>query len=250
MKLTKSLYPKTFLHFTDKKSKLESILTNGYFRPSYARETIYNKDGIARRFGIPMVSFCNIRLSLLSEHTKKYGHYGIGLNDDWASKNNLNPVLYMSRYSDVFTLLDQQIRKFKNDKDIANEYSKNNDYQSLINILRYMKNHTGPLTREGKKEIDYCFADEMEWRFVPTHQEGIIPIALLSKINSTEEKNKYNDKIRNIHLDFGINDIKYIILKDKSQLSSFIKNLDKNGLKVNNELISKIFYSSQINDDL
>ncbi|EFL5930282.1 hypothetical protein AAG67_004917, partial [Escherichia coli] len=100
------------------------------------------------------------------------------------------------------------------------------------------------------KEIDYCFADEMEWRFVPTHQEGIIPIALLSKIKSTEKKNEYNDKINSIHLDFGINDINYIILKNKSQLSSFIKNLDKKGLEVSNELISKIFYSSQNNDDL
>ncbi|AXD33034.1 hypothetical protein CHD15_09570 [Salmonella enterica] len=37
--------------------------------------------------------FCNIRLSLLSEHTKKYGHYGIGLNDDWASKKQFKPCI-------------------------------------------------------------------------------------------------------------------------------------------------------------
>ncbi|EBU6604347.1 hypothetical protein DKP05_24575, partial [Salmonella enterica subsp. enterica serovar Derby] len=89
--------------------KLESIITCKFFRPSYARETIYGKNQQKiRYFGIPMVSFCNIRLSLLSEHTQKYGSYGIGLTYDWITRNNLNPVFYVSEHSNVFPQLDEQ----------------------------------------------------------------------------------------------------------------------------------------------
>lgn len=253
--MEKSLYPKTFLHFTSKINSLEKILTDGFFKPSYAREHIYGKDEVIRYFGIPMVSFCNIRLSLLSAHTKKYGHYGIGLTSEWANKNNLNPVLYMNRHADTFELLDSQLRKiFKGiDKESCNSETLNQmkDYLSLVNILRYIKNHTGPLIRKEREREKYCFADEMEWRFVPPISDSSIkPIVLLKNISDAMSKQEHNDRISHIHLDFDINDISYIILKNESQLPRFIGRLRKNGCIVNDSLISKIFYSTQINNDL
>lgn len=251
----KSLYPKTLLHFTNKINALESILIDGFFKPSYARERIYGEEGLIRYFGIPMVSFCNIRLSLLSEHTKKYGCYGIGLKQEWAAKNNLNPVLYMSKNSDTFKLLDAQLRRIIKGIDSSNKSSENftemENYISLVNILRYMKNHTGPLTRNKKQIEDYCFADEMEWRFVPSiHEKGIKPIALLNKINSTISKKEYNDKVKHIHLKFEVDDIRYIILKDEKQLEPFIIRLRRKGCVIDDRFVSKIFYSNQINEDL
>ncbi|EAO1152337.1 hypothetical protein EX001_23790, partial [Salmonella enterica] len=219
--MSKSLYPKTFFHFTNDIGKLESIITCGFFRPSYARETIYGKNQQRiRYFGIPMVSFCNIRLSLLSEHTQKYGSYGIGLTYDWITRNNLNPVFYVSRNSNVFPQLDEQIRNIKEDSAITKE-----SYNYLSNILRYVKNHTGPLIRDNKKRKNYCFADEMEWRFVPDISTNIIPIVLQKNINTKEKKEKLNDKIKYIHLKFTVDDIKYIMLKNEKDLMPFLEKL-------------------------
>ncbi|MBJ9819216.1 hypothetical protein I5679_20240 [Citrobacter koseri] len=255
MTMGKSLYPKTFLHFTKRIHALESILIDGFFKPSYARERIYGRKGLIRYFGIPMVSFCNIRLSLLSEHTKKYGCYGIGLTQEWAAKNNLNPVLYMSKNSDTFELLDEQLRIIikgidKNEQTVET-FTKMKNYISLVNILRYMKNHTGPLRRNNKKTVEYCFSDEMEWRYVPSiNEKGIIPIALLKNIRDSISKQEYNDKVEHIHLEFGIDDIRYIILKDKNQLNPFIKRLRKREYLINDEFVSKIFFSNHISEDL
>lgn len=244
--MSKSLYPKTFFHFTNDIEKLESIITCGFFRPSYARETIYGKNQQRiRYFGIPMVSFCNIRLSLLSEHTQKYGSYGIGLTYDWITRNNLNPVFYVSRNSNVFPQLDEQIRNIKEDSAITKE-----SYNYLSNILRYVKNHTGPLIRDNKKRKNYCFADEMEWRFVPDISTNIIPIVLQKNINTKEKKEKLNDKIKYIHLKFTVDDIKYIMLKNEKDLMPFLEKLRSQECDVNDKLISKIFYTSQIEDDL
>lgn len=244
--MSKSLYPKTFFHFTNDIKILESIITCKYFRPSYARETIYGKNQQKiRYFGIPMVSFCNIRLSLLSEHTQKYGSYGIGLTYEWITRNNLNPVFYVSRDSNVFLQLDEQIRNIKEDLAITKE-----SYNSLSNILRYIKNHTGPLIRDNKKRNNYCFADEMEWRFVPEINNNISPIVLQKNIDTKEKKEKLNDKIKHIHLKFTIDDIKYIMLKNEKDLIPFLENLRSQGCDVNAKLISKIFYTSQIEDDL
>ncbi|EEE4240174.1 hypothetical protein C6685_24040, partial [Salmonella enterica subsp. enterica serovar Derby] len=207
--MSKSLYPKTFFHFTNDIEKLESIITCKFFRPSYARETIYGKNQQKiRYFGIPMVSFCNIRLSLLSEHTQKYGSYGIGLTYDWITRNNLNPVFYVSEHSNVFPQLDEQIRNIKDDSVITKE-----SYNSLSNILRYIKNHTGPLIRDEQQDNNYCFADEMEWRYVPKSSTNIIPIVLQKNIDTKKKKEKLNDKIKHIHLKFTIDDIKYIMLE-------------------------------------
>ncbi|MED8860686.1 abortive infection system antitoxin AbiGi family protein, partial [Escherichia marmotae] len=98
-----SLHPKILFHFTDKDGLL-NILEHT-FKISYARERIQGKNEI-REFGIPMVSFCDIKLSDLKDHIDKYGDYGIGLNKAWANSKGLNPVWYVSKNSefpDAFT---------------------------------------------------------------------------------------------------------------------------------------------------
>ena len=43
-----------------------------------------------------MVCFCDIPLSRTEEHVKFYGEYGIGLAKEWAERNNVTPILYVS----------------------------------------------------------------------------------------------------------------------------------------------------------
>jgi hypothetical protein len=55
-------YPSILFHFTQKHDALKGILRNT-FRPSMARETIEN-NGADKEFAVPMVSFCDLRLSV------------------------------------------------------------------------------------------------------------------------------------------------------------------------------------------
>lgn len=76
-------YPDILFHFTSG-SGLRGILKEG-FQPSYALEKIVAQSQ-ERNFAVPMVSFCDLRLSELPFHMKKYGRFGIGLTKVWAKK--------------------------------------------------------------------------------------------------------------------------------------------------------------------
>ena len=86
----------TLFHFTKNAKSLKGILKNG-FLPRYCREDIkYLKNAEASKdcLGYPMVCFCDIPLSRISEHTKFYGSYGLGMTKEWGIKNALAPILY------------------------------------------------------------------------------------------------------------------------------------------------------------
>jgi len=85
----KSLYPDILFHFTTK-AGLFGILENT-FSISYAREKIIGNRKSAQ-FAVPMVSFCDLRLSQLKDHMDKYGNFGIGLTKEWANRNGLNSL--------------------------------------------------------------------------------------------------------------------------------------------------------------
>lgn len=100
-----SLYPDILFHFT-KKENLFKILESA-FNVSYAREIIIGKSS-EREFAIPMVSFCDLRLTELKSHMIKYGSYGIGLTKQWANANGLNPVMYIINSGHVDPLIPEQ----------------------------------------------------------------------------------------------------------------------------------------------
>ena len=52
---------------------------------------------------IPVVCFCDIPLSRISDHIGFYGNFGIGLTKEWAMSNGLNPLLYVSSTSSFTT---------------------------------------------------------------------------------------------------------------------------------------------------
>lgn len=81
----------SLIHFTKNKSTLCGILEND-FKIKYCLETI-NAKRHQYIGAVPMVSFCDIPLSEVKDHIKKYGAYGIGLSKQWGIKNGLNPVL-------------------------------------------------------------------------------------------------------------------------------------------------------------
>ena len=249
-----ALYTNILFHFTTKKS-LETILDNT-FKVSYARERILGGN-ITKEFAVPMVSFSDIRLSELKDNIGTYGKFGIGLTKDWAIKNGLNPVMYASQSSlftenfingieDFFRLLNKSI-------DTSGRYE--TAYNNTINTLRYIKNYKGDLIRKGKDTvIDYVFANEREWRYVPPITENILSFVPIEKIQTSQQKSAFNQKLGHLRLNFQPDDIKYLIVEKDSDINTLINHLRHAKSRFSKEtvdrLASRILTYDQIEKDV
>ncbi len=101
-------------HYTPKKEWLLNIIQNG-FKPRYSLEKLglfdnnnnidlledlldmkpESQEQLTDEFGIPMTSFCDIHLDLVSNHAKIYGKYALGLTKQWGEVQNITPVFYV-----------------------------------------------------------------------------------------------------------------------------------------------------------
>ncbi|RLW63863.1 MAG: hypothetical protein B6D73_13785 [gamma proteobacterium symbiont of Stewartia floridana] len=253
----KSLYPEILFHFCQKQA-LFGIL-GSTFRVSYAKEKIIGKSK-EREIGVPMVSFCDLKLSEITSHMNKYGNYGIGLTKEWANKNGLNPVLYISRHSPFtdgllsgLNSIHAHRRKLEKSGD-SKELS--TDYMNIYNTYRYVKNYEAPLHRKGHQKIEkYRFADEREWRYVPPlDNTSLQPFVPLEAIKTEKKKSELNESIRNVVLHFEPEDIRYLIVERDNEISELIDHLMnvKKRFSTNtlNRLKSRILTSEQIELDI
>jgi hypothetical protein len=253
-----SLYPSTLFHFTQKKW-LFKILTDT-FQVSYARENISGPKN-DRKLAVPMVSFCDIKLAEIKHFIdKEYGYFGIGLTKEWANRNGLNPVMYMNKNCDLTdNFIDgingiySMLYKLKEPSDYD---SLSKSYHNILNIYRYVKNYDGELIR-GEKTVDlnYRFADEREWRYVPPlDTPGVEPFVAISNIKTKKEKDKYNQKVSHIKLSFQPDDIKYLIVEKDSDINELIDHLDyaksRFSPTILKRLASRILTVEQIKEDI
>lgn len=214
------LSPSTLFHFTSKEG-LEGILKDN-FKIKYCSEEIDN-DEKPVEIAIPMVSFCDIKISEITEHIEKYGYYGIGLSKEWAFEKNLNPVIYMNSKSNLSSKLLSTIRKLRTLKGV--EVS---DYLNLSNLIRYAKIYEGKLTRKGSTIENYRFADEREWRYVPDieiENPKFLPWLMKEQYNSDAKKKAENNKLKDERLHFNANQILYIIVKKEDEINDIINHI-------------------------
>jgi len=251
------LYPNILFHFTDKMA-LFNILEDS-FKVSYARERIKGQSAV-REFAVPMVSFCDLRLSELKVHIEKYGKFGIGLTKDWAFRNGLNPVMYInenSHFTDNFIKALDGIFTMINTL-VDNEYTNKltYDYLNVLNTYRYLKNYQGELKRNNESIIDYRFADEREWRFVPPISDKLnyMPFIPISKIKTKKEKDNFNLGISHIKLNFVPDDINYLIVDNDKEINPLIRHLQNVKNRYDQDTIdrltSRILTSEQIKNDM
>ena len=92
---------RTLFHFVNTLEYLKKILNND-FHPRYCLEKIKTDMTDCVEWYIPMKCFCDIPLSQISEHTKKYGKYGIGLTKNWAMRNGVSPIIYLYENSNTY----------------------------------------------------------------------------------------------------------------------------------------------------
>lgn len=249
-----SLYPSTLFHFTDRTGLLGIL--EGNFKVRYCREHISGRSE-ERKFGAPMVSFCDLRVSEVAAHMRKYGRYGIGLSKAWANKRGLNTVYYISSRAE---LADEFIVSVT---DLYQEYQATNDgdlakkrlltYSKLMNVYRYLKNYEGPLYVKGTLiSENYRFADEREWRFVPNENGGSWPFLSIKLIDNVEFRAKCEAEFPRLY--FEPNDIRYIIVEREDERDEIIEHVrmvkDKYAPQDVTRLTSRILSAEQIRDDI
>lgn len=251
-----SLYPDILFHFTSRDG-LYGILENT-FSVSYAREKIIGAKK-ATEFSVPMVSFCDLKLSELKVHMGKYGSYGIGLTKEWANRNGLNPVLYVNKHSpftgDFIKAVEGIYKQLNLITGISEQNTALKNYMNILNAYRYMKNYEGDLKRRnGKTTKNYRFADEREWRYVPSLSAIDLPFVPIDKISTPEQKAKYDQMISNLKLNFQPDDIKYLIIESDNEITELIRHLERvKGRfdeKTRRRLASRILTSEQIKNDV
>jgi hypothetical protein len=251
-----SLYPDILFHFTQKEWLYEILRST--FKISYAKEKITGINN-SREFAVPMVSFCDLKLSELKTHIEKYGDYGIGLTKEWANKKGLSPVMYINKNSEITDNLTSGlsgIYRFLNKIDDINQFdSLNQNYLNILNLYRYIKNYEGELNRPDIKDDNYRFAEEREWRYVPSiHTKNVQPFIPVSKIRTKKQKIEFNNSINHLRLSFEPNDIKYLIVKTDKEIQGLIRHLHSVKNKFNtetlNRLASRILTVEQIKSDI
>lgn len=72
----------TLFHFIYKLETLHIILKTRFY-PRLCIER-YFIDSTKNKWAIPMVCFCDIPLSNITQHTQKYGNYAIEIKKSWA----------------------------------------------------------------------------------------------------------------------------------------------------------------------
>jgi Putative abortive phage resistance protein AbiGi, antitoxin len=232
-------------HFTRNLDRLKSILLDG-FKPRYCLEDT-RWLGLKWKFiAYPMICFCDIPISRITQHTDFYGDYGLGMSKDWGLTNRLTPVLYAapgsltSKIADFLLVLDHE--GHPNKKELEKK-----TIDHLHGLLNLIKPITGQM-QVGSELIEKDFYQENEWRYVPLYGRMIFEELF------TAEQDRANLEVESSKLTFSPKDIKYIFVKDDSEIPSLVDFINSNfGLYPLNDIkimTTRILSLPTINRDL
>lgn len=226
-------------HFTNSLDNLVSILSSGGFWPRYCIEY-----GFKKRVAVCQCCFCDIPLSDIQNHTKRYGYFGLGMRKEWGFSNGLSPVLYFIKDSNMG----------KNILAMAKNSNDNNRRQllSMLKVYKGVNYHKG-INGENTRIINYLYYNEREWRYVPHMLDTKDLCIFIEKGEKEEEKiQKLNEKTKSMLLRFMVDDIKYIVVDDSqiNKLLEEIKNMRKYSDQEKELLVSKIITKELIINDI
>jgi hypothetical protein len=234
-----SISSNTLFHFTSSVDNLISILRKDFiprFSLENYSELLPNLPKFMKKIAIPMVCFCDIPLSLISEHISEYGSYGIGLTKKWGIKNKINPVIYAIKDTALCEYLNEIDKIFTRTLHELEEYYRKikkpfnyNDIMLTTEIFGHVKPYEGRSSKTRKNKIFY---NEREWRYIPSMSNFSN-----NKIDYRLYENEYNEIKRrelankniehaSIKLEFEPKDIKYLIVKKDNEIYNLIKLID------------------------
>jgi len=159
--------PDTLFHFAKKVEYIIPEIQSKKLYPRYCKEDIsYLRIEGLKNISYPMKCFCDINLHKLEEHVAWYGGCGIALSKEWGIKSGIQPLHYINVSSalrqDLTTAFLTAMEIDSEDVNIQNL----KDY--IAHELMYSKPYSGMMYNTFEdKEIEKCFTDEQEWRYVP-----------------------------------------------------------------------------------
>ena len=238
----------TLFHFTKNQESLKKILEHGFW-PKFCLEDVRWYNDEMESIALPIACFCDIPLSRIDEHVDFYGEFGLGLSKNWAIKNGLNPVLYVSNASEVTNSLI--------DLSWCHEHYPEKDQRQALKqffkLLAFTKPIEGKMNVSGKF-ISKEFYQESEWRYLATNDDFD---SWLNKeeFEDTELREKQNSLSKNLcSLKIQPADVKYIFVKDDANIPDMINfiqtNLDSFSGADQKILMSRVISLESIKHDL
>lgn len=236
---------KTLFHYTSTLDAVKAILKSKGFWPMYCIEYGWSEDFY---FAVPQCSFCDIPLSLIKSHVKKYGHFGIGMSKSWGIKKGLSPVMYQITTSGYGRKLKKKFEKICNGES-QDQVRRELAFMKAYRGVNYRKDETA---KDVFKRIPgYKYYDEREWRFVPNFGIKGDYVKPIARINEDTSGLSENTKDKMCKFEYG--DIKYIIVdnqENKQKLMEHIGGLSGCGDNEKEELNSKIMVWDIIKNDI
>jgi len=211
----------TLFHFTSSYDTLIKILQSRFFPRLCLEKGLWHPGDM--KWAIPMVCFCDIPLSNIADHTKKYGNYAIGIKKTWAIEQGVTPVLYVHDNSSFIghglDALNWALELSENDVEHLNER-----LTQVMSMFFMMKPYEGYQERDGKKE-KVRFYDEREWRYVPPINEKQFNFLTEEGSKDKVQRESLNSFNEQYGVDFNPDVINYIIVEKEDEIVPLIHEL-------------------------
>lgn len=214
-----SLKPRssTLFHFTKSLDVLKSILRDGFW-PRYCLEDIEWQGHNMEFVAFPMVCFCDIPISRISEHVSFYGSFGLGLTKEWGAKNNLNPVMYFAGDNGLPECITSLVEAISH---IEDEEKENEANANIRFILAHSKPINGRMIMAGEP-VYKDFYQESEWRLVPQN-DSVKDFMLKEDFEDKEKLLSHNEDTReHCQVKVSPDDVKYIFVPRDSDIPKVI----------------------------
>ncbi|ELG4788095.1 hypothetical protein RAL05_004263 [Vibrio vulnificus] len=206
----------TLFHFTDKIETLKLILMNGFWPRFCLEDVSWLKYPDFDFIAYPMVCFCDIPLSRVNEHVSFYGEYGLGLTKDWAVRNGITPVQYISNKSNI-------PKAYRDLSDIVSSHPTAQDHG--FKVIRQMLAHAKPISGQmniNEQMVERDFVQESEWRLIADN-ENYPDYLNKTDFENADKRNQLNE-LTKAHSMCKIvpNDIKYIFVKRDTDIPTVV----------------------------
>lgn len=233
-----TLSSKSLFHFTSYENLIR-ILDFKYFHVRYSKETFqFRLNSLS--YYIPMVCFCDIPLTMTTEHIKHYNGFALGLKKQWGIGHGLNPVFYINAG------LTNPLEGLEFGAVTSKAGKRAFDY-----IFCLLKPYKG-INYKSQPPAEKVFYDEKEWRYVPMLADFSDSFyQLYSEAEFPPDLNEKTISIRGLYkLQFNISDINYLIVKSKNEKKSlieYLQNSDYATALINHDFI--VFTLDEIFED-
>lgn len=199
--LSQNISSNTLFHFTKSFAILKNIIKKG-FKITYVPEVIkkIHEDKLLYYIA-PMICFCDIPLGGVKVHLQRYGNYGLGIHKNFCKHEKINPVFYIYNYRTLNYILPEP-------------------KLNTNSIIPYIKKYYG---ENVKRKETFRFYNEREWRYVASKE-----VTVSSGDKAQILKRCYElDQKPERYLKFSPNDVEYIIVENKSEITKMIDVIDE-----------------------